>query len=114
MPPVKYEKTVDAGPAYDQLTHEPLADVRFAKLARERNATANHHARADIQVLHHRVMNWAAGIVEENVHAGRAGFSHRRHEVGGFFVIDRRIETDLAAPLEFVVVTGNGDGAAPG
>ena len=38
MPPIKYEKAVDAGAAYDQLAREPLANVGFAELARERDA----------------------------------------------------------------------------
>ena len=33
VPPVKYQKTVDAGARHDELTHEPLANVRFAELS---------------------------------------------------------------------------------
>src|SRR5690349_5558385 len=99
MPPVEYEKTMDAGAAYDQLTHEPLADIGFAELACQGDAAANHHPRANTQVFHDRVMNRAGGIVEENIYAGRADFLHCQRQIGGFFVIDRRIEADLAAPF---------------
>src|SRR5262249_57209365 len=74
MPPIKDEKTMDAGAAYDQLPHEALADVGFAELAGERDTPANHHPRADTQIFHDRVMNRASGVVEENVDAGGAGF----------------------------------------
>src|SRR5215472_13821284 len=113
MPPVEYQKAVDAGAAYDELTHEPLTDVRLAELACKRNAAADHHACADSQVLHHRVVNGPGRIVEEHIHTSRASFLHRGDEVMGFFIIDCRIEADLAAPPKFAIVTGNGDGTAP-
>ena len=40
VPPVEYQKSVDTGPCDDEVTHEPLANVRLAELTGESNAAA--------------------------------------------------------------------------
>jgi hypothetical protein len=43
VPPVEYQKSVNAGTCDDEMTHETLANIRLAKLTGESNTAANHH-----------------------------------------------------------------------
>jgi hypothetical protein len=60
---------MDAGTCDDQVTHEPLANVRFAELTGESNSTANHYPSTDIQVFHDGIMDRTCCVVEEDVYS---------------------------------------------
>ncbi len=107
VPPVEYQKSVDTGTCHDEMTHEPLANVRLAKLTCESNTAANHHTSTDAQIFHHCIVDGTCCVVEEDIHASGAGFLHSRRDIGGLFVVDPSIKPDFAAPFEFVIVSGN-------
>src|ERR1700683_117639 len=81
-----------------------FADVGFAELAGESHAAANDDPRADAEVFHDRVVDWACGVVEEHIDPLRTCLLDRCRKVSGFSVVDDRVVTDLAAPLQLVVV----------
>src|SRR5215471_1795412 len=91
------------------MTHETLANIRLAKLASESNPAANHHTSTDSQILHHCIVDGACRVVEEDVYAAGARFLHSRRDIGGLLVVDRGIKSDFAAPLKFVIASGNCD-----
>ena len=95
------------------MTHETFANVRFAKLSSESYPTTNHDPRADTQIFHHSVMDGTRRIVEENIHAPGRRFLHGCRQISGFLIIDCHIESNLATPLKFVVVSRNSHGATP-
>src|SRR6516162_8969303 len=107
VPPVEHQKSVDAGAAADEMAHEPLADFGLAELARESNAAANHHTRADGQIFHHAIVHGTRRVVEEDIDATRAGFLDSHREIGGFLVIDRRTKTDFPAPFQLIIASGD-------
>ncbi len=109
VPPVEYQKSVDTGPCDDEVTHEPLANVRLAKLIVESNAAANHHTSTYTQIFHHCIVDRTCRVVEEDVHASGARFLHSRRDIGGLLVVDRGIKPDFAAPFELVVASRNCD-----
>src|ERR1700756_2046972 len=111
MPPVKSQKSVNAGPGHDQLTHESLANVRFAEPVGKSYTATNHHPRTNAQVFHDRVMDGTSRIVEEHVDALGAAVLHSSSKVGSFFLIHCCIKANLATPLQFLVVSRNGDRA---
>ena len=114
MPPVKNQKSMDAGPGDDQVAHESFTNVRFTELAGQRYTTANHHPRTNTQIFHCCVMDGTSRVVEEDVDALGGGFLHSSSKIGSFFIIDCRIEADLATPLKFLVVSGDGDRTTSG
>lgn len=109
VPPVEYQESVDTGACDNEMAHEPLANIRLAKLTGESNTTANHHTRADTQIFHHGIVDGTCRIVEEDVHAAWARFLHRSRDIGDRLVVDRCIKPDFAAPLKFVIASGNCD-----
>ena len=98
---------MDAGPCDDELTHEPLTNVRLTELPSKSNATANHNASARAEVFHDCVMDGASGIVEENTHAAAGCLFDRLRQISSFLVIDPNVEPKFLAPFEFVIVSGN-------
>src|SRR4029077_18173871 len=96
---------------HDQLAHESLANVRFTELTGKGYATTNHHPRTNAQVFHDRVMDGTGGVVEEHVDALGAALFHSSSKIGSFFIIDCCIVADFATPLEFLVVSRNGNRA---
>src|SRR5438105_686227 len=64
------------------MAHETFANVGLAKLAGQGNATANHYTRTDTQVFHHRVMDRAASVIEEDVDPRRTNFLHGSGKIG--------------------------------
>ena len=107
VPPVEYQKSMDAGPCDDELTHEPLTNVRLAKLPSKSDTTANHDASTRPEVFHDCVMDGASGVVEEDIHADGGCLFDRLRQINSFLVIDPGIEPKFLAPFEFVIVSGN-------
>lgn len=106
------QKAMHAGPGCNHVPHEPFADVRLAD--RPARATRRQITTRATQILHDRVMDRPARVIEEHVDAQRAGVLHRSSKVAFVSVIVRRIETDFAAPLKFLIVSGDSDRAASG
>src|SRR6266568_5215835 len=96
------------------MAHEAFANVGLAELTGEGDATANHHTRADTQISHHRVMDRAGRVIEENVDARGTGFLYRGGKIGRLVIVDAHIESDFTTPLEFTVVAGDRHGPASG
>ena len=70
--------------------------------------------RPNAEVFHDGVMDRARGVVEEYIDPLRACLLDGGREVGGLFVVDDRVVTDLAAPLQLVVVSGDRHRATAG
>lgn len=76
VPPVEYQESVDTGACDNEMAHEPLANIRLAKLTGESNTTANHHTRADTQIFHHGIVDGTAVLSKKmSTPRGHASFT---------------------------------------
>ena len=89
------------------------ADVRLIKTIGSRYCTDNNDPAKRVEVQHCGVMDGAGGIVEEDIHAVRAGPRHISGEIGRGAMIDGVAIANLLAPLTFCIGPDNGDRVQP-
>src|SRR6516164_2988257 len=100
MPPVECQKSMDAGPRDDEVTHESFTDVGLAELSSKSDAATNHNASTRPEVFHDCVMDGASCVVEEDIDAAGGCLFDRLCEISSFLVIDPSVEPKFPAPFE--------------